>query len=463
MGYNRNTVVAIMQSWVGKKESDGSHKSIIDTYNKISPLPRGYRVSYTDAWCATCVSAAFHQAGYDAIFPSECGCPDMVEKAKTMGIWIENDAYVPQPGDCILYDWQDSGAGDNTGVPDHIGMVEKVSGNTITVIEGNYQDSVKRRTIAVNGRYIRGYVCPKFGSTSTVTTPAKSTVCKTADPKGVWDYLMERIGNAFGVAGVMANLDSESGLLPNNLEDLCEKRLKEAGKQYCTDELYTAAVDDGTISLEEFLHPLPGRQYGYGLAQWTSPDRKRGLYNLAKKKNVSISNLAMQLEYLMTEFETSYKSVLTALKNAKSVRTASDVVLTKFECPPDTGETVKQERAARGQKYYNMYAKSTDKAPTPSQGHTGSTGAVPTYKIGQTYTTVVDNLRVRTGAGTNYLAKKWSDLTPNAREHAYTTGELKKGTKVTCLASKQDASGNVWMQIPSGWIAAYYSGKKYVQ
>ena len=61
-----------------------------------------------------------------------------------------------------MYDWQDSGSGDNTGTPDHIGIVEKVDGKTVTVIEGNYNDSVKRRQIQIGGRYIRGYVTPKY-------------------------------------------------------------------------------------------------------------------------------------------------------------------------------------------------------------------------------------------------------------------------------------------------------------
>ena len=62
----------------------------------------------------------------------------------------------------LLYDWQDSGSGDNTGTPDHIGIVEKVASGKITVIEGNYSDMVKRRTITVNGNNIRGFVTPKY-------------------------------------------------------------------------------------------------------------------------------------------------------------------------------------------------------------------------------------------------------------------------------------------------------------
>ena len=100
--------------------------------------------------------------GYTDIIPVECGCPQMITLAKQMGIWVEDDSYVPKPGDIVLYDWQDSGSGDNTGTADHIGIVEKVVGSTETIIEGNYQDSVKRRELAVNGRYIRGYIVPRY-------------------------------------------------------------------------------------------------------------------------------------------------------------------------------------------------------------------------------------------------------------------------------------------------------------
>lgn len=63
-----------------------------------------------------------------------------------------------------MYDWQDTGKGDNTGGADHVGIVEKVVGNTITIIEGNKGEAVARRTLAVNGRYIRGYCLPDYAS-----------------------------------------------------------------------------------------------------------------------------------------------------------------------------------------------------------------------------------------------------------------------------------------------------------
>lgn len=144
-------------SFLGYNEKDGSHKKIIDIYNNHKPLARGYKVKYTDAWCATFVSAVAIECGCTDIIPTECGCQEMIKLFQNLGRWIEDDSYSPAKGDVIFYDWQDSGKGDDTGYSDHVGIVEKNDGKTITVIEGNKADAVSRREIAVNGKYIRGY------------------------------------------------------------------------------------------------------------------------------------------------------------------------------------------------------------------------------------------------------------------------------------------------------------------
>lgn len=157
-------------SFLGCKESDGSHKPIIDLYNQIKPLPQGYKLKYTDAWCAGFVSAVAQKIGItDIVFP-ECGCDRMIALYKKAGRWEENDSYVPSPGDLIFYDWQDSGAGDNTGSSDHVGIVVSVSGSKIKVIEGNMSDAVGYRTIAVNAKYIRGFALPNFDGKASPTT-----------------------------------------------------------------------------------------------------------------------------------------------------------------------------------------------------------------------------------------------------------------------------------------------------
>jgi hypothetical protein len=169
-------VVALAQSWVGKKESNGTHKSIIDIYNSYKPHPRGYKMTYNDPWCAATISAISIKLGYTKIMPVECSCSKMIELYQKLGSWVEADNRKPIPGDIVFYDWDDNGKGDNKGSADHVGIVEKVVDNKITVIEGNYSNAVKRRVIDVNGKYIRGYAVPKYTAEpkKTTTTTKKS-------------------------------------------------------------------------------------------------------------------------------------------------------------------------------------------------------------------------------------------------------------------------------------------------
>ncbi len=162
MSCRRSQIVALAQSWVGLNEADGSHKKIIDIYNSHKPLARGYKLKYTDSWCAGFASALAIECDATDIIPVEVSCGKMIELAKAMGIWVEADNHIPSSGDLILYDWGDNGKGDNTGWPDHIGICESVVGDTITVIEGNYQNAVGRRVIKVNGKNIRGYITPHY-------------------------------------------------------------------------------------------------------------------------------------------------------------------------------------------------------------------------------------------------------------------------------------------------------------
>lgn len=174
MSCTRSKIVAQAQAWVGLKESDGSFTKIIDIYNSQTKLPRGYRLKLTDAWCAGTASALAIACNATDIIPTEVSCGKMVELAQAKGIWIEDDAYTPAPGDFLLYDWGDSGSGDNKGWPDHIGIVEKVVGNNINVIEGNYKNAVSRRMIAVNAKFIRGYIVPKYDAEVKQTETAKA-------------------------------------------------------------------------------------------------------------------------------------------------------------------------------------------------------------------------------------------------------------------------------------------------
>ena len=130
-------VADTINAWVGSTRGSAGHKEILAIYNSYTPLARGYKVQANDAYCATTVSATWIKCGIAAYTGTECGVGQFVEIAKAKGIWVENDAYTPKIGDAVCYDWQDSGSGDNTSWPDHIGIVTAVTGSTLTVTEGN--------------------------------------------------------------------------------------------------------------------------------------------------------------------------------------------------------------------------------------------------------------------------------------------------------------------------------------
>lgn len=170
----RQKFVDTAVSYLGTVEGSSKHKEIVDTYNSNKPLARGYALQYDDAWCAGSVSAWAIMCGITDIVPTEVGCGPMITLFQKMGRWKENDAYVPEIGDVVFYDWADDGKGDNQGSPDHVGVVTFCDGKTIRVIEGNRYDSVTYRLLDVDGQYIRGYGVPDFASKATEVEPEQT-------------------------------------------------------------------------------------------------------------------------------------------------------------------------------------------------------------------------------------------------------------------------------------------------
>jgi len=161
----RQSVADIINGWVGATKGSAKHQEILRIYNSYKPLARGYTVKVKDAYCATTASAAYIKAGIAAYTGTECGVQEYVKGAQKRGIWVENDAHIPKIGDACVYDWDDNGVGDCTGYADHIGIVTEVFAGSFVVTEGNMSGGkVGTRKMKVNGRYIRGFICPDFAA-----------------------------------------------------------------------------------------------------------------------------------------------------------------------------------------------------------------------------------------------------------------------------------------------------------
>jgi peptidoglycan hydrolase-like protein with peptidoglycan-binding domain len=194
-------VVKQAQAWLGKKESDGSFKEIIDIYNS-HPLARGYKMRFSDEWCAAFVSAVAIKLGYTDIIPTECSCTRMIANFVSLGEWEERDNIVPKPGWILFYDWKDNGVGDNKSNPSHVGIVEKVTLTHIYVIEGNYGEEVKRRKITINSKYIRGFGVPKYDAEPKAEKqPTAKPVQKAAFTVREWQEAAIADGYKFPVYG----------------------------------------------------------------------------------------------------------------------------------------------------------------------------------------------------------------------------------------------------------------------
>ena len=176
----------------------------------------------------------------------------------------------------------------------------------------------------------------------------------------IWNYFQGKIGNEYGVAGLMGNLQAESNLRPNNLQNSYESSLG------YTDTSYTSAVDNGSYSKSSFVYD----EAGYGLAQWTYWSRKKALYEMYKSGGYSsIGSIELACDYLWYELQNSYKGVLSVLKSAASIRQASDKVLHDFENPADQSESVEEYRATLGRTIYG------DLAGSGGGGESGGTGS----------------------------------------------------------------------------------------
>ena len=187
----------------------------------------------------------------------------------------------------------------------------------------------------------------------------------------VWAELYNFIGNEYGTAGLMGNLQAESGIIPYRLQG-------DFTTGYSTSIRYTNNVDQGIYTENEFVHDSKG----YGLAQWTYWSRKQSLYNMYISGGYSsIGDVGLGVSFLISELSSSYASVLAVLRSATSVRQASDVVLHDFENPAQQGVDVEIYRASLGQAIYDEFAGGSYPPPIPPEPPTPEQPSIPYWLL----------------------------------------------------------------------------------
>lgn len=148
----RKKIVGVATACLGAKEGSPEHKTIVDIYNGYKNKLRPYKISMSDAWCAAFVSAVFIAAGLPDLIPIDCSCFYIKNTAKVRNQLRDPKRYIPKPGDLILYKWE------GKSIVSHVGIVSKVTGSSLEIIEGNYKDAVGVRKIKLSYKYIDSYV-----------------------------------------------------------------------------------------------------------------------------------------------------------------------------------------------------------------------------------------------------------------------------------------------------------------
>lgn len=190
---------------------------------------------------------------------------------------------------------------------------------------------------------------PYVEYTGTEDKPLRESAPSTAaDAPRMWEFLTKSCGlSDVAAAGAIANWDAECALKSTNLENRGNNELK------MTDEEYTEAVDNGTYTA------FCTDRYGYGLCQWTHPERKTEMIAYIHGRGMSIGNSYGQMDFFWKEIR-GYKKLMEILATTTSVQEASDAIMTMYEKPGNQSKEAKERRSDKALEYYNRFAEVKD-------------------------------------------------------------------------------------------------------
>jgi hypothetical protein len=275
----------------------------------------------------------------------------------------------PRVGDLVCASRQNSGATyDNIAGPQfratHCDVVTDVGLGRIRVIGGNRGQTVGTAVLRTlpdgrldptgsqagffavircrRGSGRQGAIVPAWAPTMPAWAPTLPGPALSATPSSlegrvqrVMDLLVNRYGYPVnGAAGIVGNLVAESQVQPNRIEGSHSATPMRAPD-------FSGRVRDFTpdeVQHRDFRRQRGPRRPGIGIAQWTSPDRRAGLfrhmYQGRQLGSAILSNIDAQVDYLVSELRGPYRSVnATLTRPGTTADQASDAVVLHFERP----------------------------------------------------------------------------------------------------------------------------------
>jgi hypothetical protein len=373
----------------------GGGRALVETSRAASPILREYYhvgigMTVTDAqmqdvayqaahpWSAVFVSYVMRTAGAGPAFTYSAAHQTYIRAARQNRLrgntanpfWAFRPTEVaPKIGDLVCAARANSAATyDNIGDPQpratHCDVVTEVRPGRIRVIGGNVGQTVGQKWLqtlpdgrlsvvgaqrqffaVISCRSGPGSSLPHVGAATPtarraslldeVTPPNPPPATDNARVLRVMRLLVQEYGYPVNAAaGVVGNLIAESSVLPNRIE----------GSQAAT----PMRAPDFTGRLQiftpdqardrHFSRRIGPRLPGIGIAQWTSPGRRQGLFRHTFRGrqlgSAILSDLDAQVDYLVAELRSSYRQLNATLRSPHvTVERASDEVLLRFERP----------------------------------------------------------------------------------------------------------------------------------
>ena len=146
-----------------------------------------------------------------------------------------------------------------------------------------------------------------------------------------------------GALGMLGNWECESNCEPYRVQgDYQASR--------AISKAYVDAITSGRMSEEQFARD--GK--GFGLAQWTYPQRKRNLYDFALGCMKPIDSCSMQVDFAMWELQNEYSGLLAFLKTAEAIWDCTDRICREYERPAVNNVQARYEAALRIRKELDL-------------------------------------------------------------------------------------------------------------
>lgn len=293
-----------------------------------------------------------------------------------------------------------------------------------------------------------------------------------SDEEKIFSYLVTSGMTPIGAAGLMGCFKYESDMRSNNLENSYNDQFG------LNDEQYTAAVNSGQESEQQFISgrnatawagQTPGEAVGYGIAQFTSSNLKRDIYNKTVKQKKSIASLEPQLDAIMEVLK--QRGIYDTINNAKTPTDANKTFLWKYEAGTNyssdaavlkaypwmlnTTPDGTQLRHQYAEAVYNTYKNWTPTAAT--HGLSDSSGNIKINSAGDAKMYNALNMTGSTsGTGVGIVTTQSDAL--NVRKSKSTSadiiGHLPPGTQIDI----EYCDSNKWLYIPSldGYVSSDY-------